>query len=162
VSMANGLSPYASQQRSSPLHNTSIPKAFGVPSVTLKSHGSGFSQAGDLSALQKYKVKRLVGLRPTMPIIRYENPKSNQQKSCICSCTYSDCRSTCSDGGSLGFHRSIAARCCSEECSPAAINSILLHSGGFRRIACPAQFASGCETVDLSTRHIDRSARTRT
>src|SRR5215475_10482743 len=96
-----------------------------------------------------------------MSIIHYENSKSNQQKSCICTRTYSGRGSSCDNGGGPGSYCSIATRCCSEECSPAASNATLLHSGGFRRIARSPQFASGCETVDLPARHIDRSARAR-
>ena len=60
--MANGLTLYAAPPRSNPLHSIprlSIPKAFRVPLVMLQSNGSGWFAPGALSALQKYKVKRL-------------------------------------------------------------------------------------------------------
>jgi hypothetical protein len=144
------------------------------------SRGSGLFAPGAMSALQKYNVKKIdlfsvtvtnsflgerVGNKKTptpTSAKKYENSPSNQQESCVYTYPNAGCGPLCRGRGSISVPGGVTTRYCSAECSPAASNSTLLHSGGFRRIACSPQFASGCQTVDLPTRHIDRSARART
>jgi hypothetical protein len=60
--MVNGSSLYAAPPHSNPRNSTAIinPESVsGVPLVMLQSNGSGWFAPGALSALQKYKVKRL-------------------------------------------------------------------------------------------------------
>jgi hypothetical protein len=133
-----------------------------------------------LSALQKYKVKWLdlcfvtlansflgerIGkqkLQLQLQLKKYENSPSNQQESCVYTYPNPGCGPLCRGRGSISVPDGVTTRYCSAVCATSAPNSTLLHSGGFRRIASTPQFASGCQTVDLPTRHIDRSARART
>jgi hypothetical protein len=102
-----------------------------------------------MSTLQKYKVKKIdlfsvtvtnsflgkrVGnkkLQLRLSAKKYENSPSNQQKSCVCTCTYSRCGSSCHGRGSVGVLGGIAARRCSAACAPAASDSKILYTRGF-------------------------------
>jgi hypothetical protein len=127
----------------------------GFRSLMPPSRGSGLFAPRAMSALQKYKVKKIdlfsvtvtnsflgerVGNKLQLQLKRqlkkYENSPSNQQKSCVYTYANPSCRSSCPGRGSVGIPGGIAASRCSADCTPAAPDSKVLHSRRFRRIAC--------------------------
>src|SRR5439155_89045 len=111
------------------------------------SRGSGLFKPGGMSALQKYKVKKIdlfsvtvtnsflgerVGNTKTpTPTKKYESSSSNQQKSCVYTYANPSCRSPCPGRSGVGISGSIAARRCSAAAANASVNSTILQSGGF-------------------------------
>ena len=111
------------------------------------SHGSGLFKPGALTALQKYKVKRIdlfsvtvtnsflgerVGNKKTPTSAKkYENTPSNQQTSCVYTYTDPNCGCPCPGRSSIGIPGGIAARSRSADCAQATSNSKILDSGSF-------------------------------
>jgi hypothetical protein len=148
--MANGSS---LRPPSNPLHSAARykpRKRFGFSIADASERGSGLFAPGAMSTLQKYKVKKIdlfavtltnsflgerVGNKLQLQLKKYENSPSNQQKSCVYTCSDPNCGSACRSRGSISIPGGISARCCSADCSTTAANSKILHGGGFRCIA---------------------------
>jgi hypothetical protein len=147
--MANGSSLRARQPPSNLPHSAARynPESIsGFRLLMLPSYGSGLFAPGAMSALQKYKVKKIdlfsvtvtnsflgerIGNQLQLQLKKYENSSSNQQTSCVYTCTDSNCGCPCPGRSSLGIPGGIAARSRSADCPSAASNSKILHSGSF-------------------------------